>query len=181
MMAVCLLAWQRAMQIVAAGWPSPGAMRTTPSPREATEVLHRPDPAPHRITRCRRWPSSRARSPRLTKLRGLRSLPDMKHSVTDVSCAPFLQARGDVQPRAFRVLSLPRDLRGFGMSSKENDLDRYRDLRDLEYSGDREEARRATAELQTLKKSLYEDHHVVSPDAEAPPSRRPWLEPEDRD
>jgi hypothetical protein len=67
------------------------------------------------------------------------------------------------------------------MGSRESDLEKWRDLRDLEYSRDPEVARQATAEAQALKQRLYGVHHVASPDGEAPPSRQPWMEPEDRD
>jgi hypothetical protein len=67
------------------------------------------------------------------------------------------------------------------MGSKESDLAEWRDLRDKQHSHDKEVVREATAQAEVVKKRLYEEHHVVSPDAEAPPSRRPWLEPEDRD
>jgi hypothetical protein len=67
------------------------------------------------------------------------------------------------------------------MGSKESDLAKWRDLRDQEYSTNREVAREATAQAKILKEHLYSEHNVISPDAEAPPSSQPWLEPKDRD
>jgi SRSO17 transposase len=67
------------------------------------------------------------------------------------------------------------------MGSKESDLNRWKVLRDAEYSSDPEVRSRATAEVRSLGKHLWEDHHVASPDTEAPPSSQPWLDPEDRD
>lgn len=65
--------------------------------------------------------------------------------------------------------------------SKESDLAKWRDLRDKQWSRDPEVVKEATAQAEVVKKRLYEEHHVVSPDVEAPPSRQPWMEPGDRD
>lgn len=66
------------------------------------------------------------------------------------------------------------------MGTREEDLEKWRDIRDLQQSKDPEVARRATIEKRILSKQLTERHGIVDPDMAAPPSRV-WPRPEDRD
>jgi hypothetical protein len=70
--------------------------------------------------------------------------------------------------------------RSFGVGTREEDLERWRDVRDLEQSKDPDVARRANQEKHILSRQLRERHGIVDPDMLAPPSRV-WPRPEDRD
>jgi hypothetical protein len=66
------------------------------------------------------------------------------------------------------------------VGTREEDLEKWRDVRDLEQSSDPEVARRANKEKHILSRQLREHHGIVDPDMAAPASRV-WPRPEDRD